>query len=138
MAVSTFCDSCVPGSVPPSRAERYHSAGQGYRHTGARHLLDHSAQLDELINEVGTKDVWPVLAETVTTGYGSAGTYGFRRKGVRDRWHNGKTHSAFLTPEFCDKYWAPFLRDGTIIEDDARAEPPPWWLQIVRVIQPRF
>jgi hypothetical protein len=92
----------------------------------------------ELINEVGTRDIWPVLAETVTTGYGSAGTYGFRRSGVRDRWHNGKTHSAFLTRDFCEKYWVPFLRDGSIIEDDARAEPPPWWLQLVRVFQPRY
>ncbi len=91
-----------------------------------------------LINEVGTRDVWPVLAETVTTGYGSAGTYGFRRPGVRDRWHNGKSHSAFLKRDFCLRYWVPFLRDGTIIEDDEDAEPPPWWLSIVTTVQPRY
>ena len=41
-----------------------------------------------VINEVGTKDIWPALAESVTFGYGSSGTYGFRRPYVRDRWHN--------------------------------------------------
>jgi alpha-beta hydrolase superfamily lysophospholipase len=38
-----------------------------------------------IINEVGTRDIWPAIAESVTTGYGSAGTYGFRRPLVRDR-----------------------------------------------------
>jgi len=64
----------------------------------------------------------------VTFGYGSAGTYGFNRPAVRDRWHNGKTHSDFLNPDFCRKYWVPFLRDGKIIENDEEAERPPWWL----------
>jgi len=29
----------------------------------------------EIINEVGTADPWPALAESVTTGYGAAGTF---------------------------------------------------------------
>jgi hypothetical protein len=28
-----------------------------------------------ILNEVGTADPWPAVAESVTTGYGSAGTY---------------------------------------------------------------
>jgi internalin A len=91
-----------------------------------------------LVNEVGTRDVWPVLAETVTSGYGSAGTFGFRRPSVRDRWHNGKTHSAFLKRDFCVRYWVPYLRDGRIVEDDEEAEHPPWWLRIVTTVQPRY
>ena len=102
-------------------------------------VVDYIYRFDEpLINEVGTRDIWPVLAQTMTTGYGSAGTCGFRRSGVHDRWHNGKTHSDFLTCEFCERYWVPFLGDGTIIEDDAKAESPPWWLQIVATVQPRY
>jgi hypothetical protein len=58
----------------------------------------------------------------VTFGYGSAGTHGFHRTGVRDRWHNGKGHSDFLTPEFCKEYWVPFLRDGKIIDNDENDE----------------
>ncbi len=100
---------------------------------------EYSSRFEQpLINEVGTRDIWPVLAETVTTGYGSAGTYGFRRPAVRDRWHNGKTHSAFLKREFCVRYWVPYLRDGVVVEDDEEVESPPWWLQIVTAVQPRY
>jgi hypothetical protein len=70
---------------------------------------------DPVMNEVGTGDVWPVLAATVTTGYGPAGTYGFRCPYVVVRWHNGETHSAFLDPKFCRNFWVPYLRDGTIV-----------------------
>src|SRR5262249_18876100 len=41
-----------------------------------------------IVNDVGTRDIWPALAESVTWGYGSTGTYGFRRPRVEDRWHN--------------------------------------------------
>jgi hypothetical protein len=91
-----------------------------------------------LVNEVGTRDFWPVIAEVVTIGYGSAGTYGFRRPAVRDRWHNGKAHGDFLNQKFCMKYWVPFLRNGEIVEDNETAERPPWWLWTVSTFQIRY
>jgi len=91
-----------------------------------------------LVNEVGTRDFWPVIAEVVTFGYGSAGTYGFRRPAVRDRWHNGKAHGDFLNQKFCMKYWVPFLRNGEIVEDNETAERPPWWLWAVSTFQIRY
>jgi pimeloyl-ACP methyl ester carboxylesterase len=91
-----------------------------------------------LINEVGTRDFCPVMAEVVTFGYGSSGTYGFRRPSVRDRWHNSKAHSDFLNKEFCAKYWIPLLRNGEVIDDDEEAESPPWWLWAVSTFQIRF
>ncbi len=91
-----------------------------------------------LVNEVGTRDFWPAIAEAVTFGYGSAGAYGFRRPAVQDRWHNGKAHSDFLNKDFCRKYWLPFLRDGTIVEADEAPEPPPWWLWVVSTFQIRY
>ncbi len=91
-----------------------------------------------LVNEVGTRDFWPVIAKVVTFGYGSAGTFGFRRPAVRDRWHNGKTHSDFLTPEFCRKYWVSYLSGNEIVEDDAAAERPPWWLWAVSTLQIKY
>ncbi len=91
-----------------------------------------------LVNEVGTRDFWPVIAEVVTFGYGSAGTYGFRRPAVHDRWHNGKAHGDFLNQKFCVKYWAPFLRNGEIVEDNEIAERPPWWLWAVSTFQIRY
>jgi hypothetical protein len=91
-----------------------------------------------LLNEVGTRDFWPVFAKVVTFGYGAAGTYGFRRPAIRDRWYNGKAHSDFLNPDFCRDYWVPFLREGTIIENDKEAERPPWWLWAVSVFQIKY
>jgi len=93
---------------------------------------------EPLVNEVGTRDFWPVIAEVLTFGYGSAGTYGFRRPAVRDRWHNGKAHGDFLNQEFCMKYWVPFLRNGEVVEDNETAERPPWWLWAVSTFQIRY
>ena len=49
---------------------------------------------------------------SVTTGYGDTGTYGFRHPKVTDRWFTGYAHSDFLTADFCGKYWVPFFKDG--------------------------
>jgi hypothetical protein len=86
-----------------------------------------------IINEVGTRDIWPAIAESVTYGYGSAGTYGFRRPLVRDRWHNGAHHGYFLDSSFCRRFWIPFLRDGTINVASKVAEPPPNWLKVLTI-----
>src|SRR6266540_6204011 len=88
-----------------------------------------------LVNEVGTRDYWPVIVEAATFGYGSAGTYGFRRASVVDRWHNGEAASDFLNQQFCRKYWVPFLSEGRIVTDDEAPEPPPWWLRVVPTFQ---
>ncbi|UDF30024.1 UNVERIFIED_ORG: hypothetical protein LHK14_01505 [Roseateles sp. XES5] len=91
-----------------------------------------------LLNEVGTRDPWPATAQSVTWGYGSAGTYGFRRPLVRDRWHNGAGHGYFLAPNFCRKFWVPFLADGTIIEDTVQADQPPWWVSLISLLNLKY
>jgi hypothetical protein len=93
---------------------------------------------EPLLNEVGTRDIWPAIAEAVTFGYGSTGTYGFRRVPVRDRWHNGAAHGDFLKKHFCQRYWAPFLRNGEISEGSEEAERPPWWLWAVSTFKIRY
>jgi pimeloyl-ACP methyl ester carboxylesterase len=97
---------------------------------------------DRVVNDVGSRDIWPAFANSVTTGYGDTGTYGFRHPKVTDRWFTGYAHSDFLTPEFCEKYWVPFFKDGkkgldeidekhpdkTKKEDSTGAdEPLPFW-----------
>lgn len=77
-----------------------------------------------IVNEVGGRDFLPAIAERVTWGYGSAGTYGARVPGVRDRYHNKLPHSAFLRADFCRKYWVPFLWDGTNVEGDSASSRP--------------
>jgi hypothetical protein len=91
-----------------------------------------------LVNEVGSRDFWPVIAQTAMFGYGSSGTYGFRRPGVFDRWHNGKAASDFLNQEFCRKYWVPFLSEGRVVADDSIPEAPPLWLRAVSALQIKY
>ena len=83
----------------------------------------------DILNEVGTRDPWPALAESVTTGYGSTGTYGFKRPHVFDAW-SSTTHSAKLSPRHCSQRWLPFLTDGTLpsVSTDSNV---PWWIRVI-------
>jgi hypothetical protein len=90
-----------------------------------------------ILNEIGTRDVWPAIAAAVTWGYGSVGSHGFQSPAVSERWHSGFAHSDFLTPAFCTKFWVPFLRDGTVVE----ADPPsalPRWVNILTTLPLRW
>jgi hypothetical protein len=91
-----------------------------------------------ILNEVGTRDIFPALAESVTFGFGSAGTYGFRRPLLRDRWHNGAGHGFFLNRDFCRKFWTPFLKDGTIIASASAPEPPRLWIQLLSTFKIKY
>jgi pimeloyl-ACP methyl ester carboxylesterase len=83
---------------------------------------------DCIVNDVGTRDVWPALANSVTTGYGDTGTYGFRsHPKVRDRWFKGFKHSDFfLETDFCKENWIPFFKQGEngLVSIDAKKSPP--------------
>lgn len=91
-----------------------------------------------LLNDVGTRDIWPALAESITWGYGSAGTYGFRRPGVEDRWHNKAHHGYFLSAAFCKKFWVPFLVHGHIVRADTDAEAPRLWLRFLSIFRIKY
>jgi hypothetical protein len=82
----------------------------------------------KVVNDIGTRDFWPALANSVTTGYGNAGTQGFNRNEVKDRWFEGLGHSDFFQPAFCKKYWVPFFKHGRVEPDEKVTdpiEPPP-------------
>jgi pimeloyl-ACP methyl ester carboxylesterase len=81
---------------------------------------------DPLLNEVGTRDYLPALAESVGWGYGSVGSTGFNRPPVETRWHHGFGHSDFLTERFCNSFWVPFLRGAKPIPADKPANMPLW------------
>jgi pimeloyl-ACP methyl ester carboxylesterase len=83
-----------------------------------------------IINEIGTRDFWPAMAEAATWGYGSIGSHGFLQAGVEERWHQGLSHSDFLTPGFCATYWVPFLKEGTIVKGTA-PEPLPLLVRLL-------
>jgi pimeloyl-ACP methyl ester carboxylesterase len=83
-----------------------------------------------IVNEIGTRDCWPAIAKAVTWGYGSVGANGFQSPAVEERWHTNFRHSDFLNPEFCNKFWVSFLRDGRIERGD-RPSPLPWYVRLL-------
>ncbi|MDW9439254.1 MULTISPECIES: esterase/lipase family protein [Sinorhizobium] len=91
-----------------------------------------------ILNEVGTRDIWPAVAYSVTFGYGYAGSYGFRRPLVKDRWHEGARHNYFLSKEFCQKYWTPFLKNGKIVQASRDLSPQGLWVQLITIFQIRY
>jgi hypothetical protein len=90
-----------------------------------------------ILNEVGTRDIWPALAETVTWGYGSIGSHGFQGEPLRERWHRGFTHSQFLEPDFASKYWIPFLSKGEVVDGDDPV-PLPIWIRLLTALPLRW
>ena len=113
-----FCGSIVPSSYPLHRVVGQIAAGP-------------------IVNDVGSRDIWPALADSVTKGYGRTGTYGFHVPGVLDRWHDG-AHSMFLTDDFCKKFWIPFFLHGTQVEGDKIHKQPPLWLRLVSVFKVKY
>lgn len=95
------------------------------RHIG--HRIDAT-----IVNDVGSRDVWPALARTV--GYGWTGTFGFRTPAVIDRWHKGFKHSTFFKEKgFVGKYWVPFFKSGQVVTDESLTlkDEPSWWISLL-------
>lgn len=67
------------------------------------------------INDIGTKDIWPILAKTSTFGYGDSGTFGFNTHTMEDRYHE-TDHSGFFTEDLFNKYWLPFILESKIVK----------------------
>ena len=86
------------------------------------------------INDCGMKDIWPVLAKSVTWGYGSSGRFGFGHPHVKDRFFD-IGHSDFFKAEFVKDYWLPYLSNGTIVEGVLDRAPNSWWVSALTVVK---
>jgi pimeloyl-ACP methyl ester carboxylesterase len=91
----------------------------------------------DLLNEVGTRDFWPAFGESAGWGYGSIGSHGLNHPAVSSRWHRDFRHSDFLTRQFCQKFWIPFLR-GEQPRSADEAERMPWWISAISRLQLRW
>jgi pimeloyl-ACP methyl ester carboxylesterase len=111
-----FCGSIVPPDFPWDRV--------------ATQLRAPRAR-DVAINECGTRDVWPPLAQSVTWGYGSTGTYGFGTLDIQDRVHR-MPHSGYFEESFVRTFWVPFINDRVVVQSatQARGDATPgyFWL----------
>lgn len=76
-----------------------------------------------IVNDVGTKDFYPVLATCTTWGYGSSGRLGFQTTRVLDRFFP-YGHSSFFTSDHIRNFWIPFITSGTIADSDWNVRKP--------------
>jgi hypothetical protein len=79
---------------------------------------------DKVVNECGKADIYPVLAQSGSWGYGASGTHGFGAVLVKDRFHAGG-HGQYFKPEFVEKYWEPFIRRGEYKGTEFEVKMPP-------------
>ncbi len=81
-----------------------------------------------VINDYGTRDVWPILAKSLSWGYGDTGSNGFGVPDVRDRAHD-YSHSDFFNEAFVRDYWRPWFFSSVIVPSiwDERVPPKPFW-----------
>lgn len=82
-------------------------------------LYTKEMERNSILNDVGTRDFYPVLATFSSIGYGSSGRKGFQTPIVKDRFFN-YNHSDFFEPKYnhISTYWKPFIADGEIIESE--------------------
>jgi hypothetical protein len=80
----------------------------------------------EIINDCGISDVWPVLAQSTTFGYGASGRFGFGTPGVRDRYHDFG-HGGFFEKQFVRDFWLPWFRNGEFVDSKAPPRAAAHW-----------
>src|SRR5262249_34576706 len=87
------------------------------------------------INECGKADIWPVLAKSLSWGYGASGTHGFGAVLVSDRYHAGG-HGQYFESEFVEKYWEPFIRRGEYRSTnfEVTMPPTPSWMSVLELM----
>lgn len=77
----------------------------------------------EVINDYGTRDIWPVLAHKLSWGYGDTGRFGFGRSDVKDRAHNN-AHGDYFKEAFVREYWKPLFESGLVVKSDWEEKAP--------------
>jgi len=88
---------------------------------------------NKIINDVGTKDIQPVLAKLLSRRYGTSGSFGFKTNKIEDRYHNFG-HSDFFDQAFIRKFWRPYIANDYIIENSdwsADRETPSWLISML-------
>lgn len=91
-----FCGSIVPRNYPWSRYAPNMEKGS-------------------IINDVGTKDFYPIWATCSSLGYGSSGFRGFQNGLILDRYFP-YGHSTFFDKKrkHIKRFWRPFIESGKI------------------------
>lgn len=91
----------------------------------------------KFMNEVGFRDVWPVLARSSSWGYGTSGSFGFKQAKVSDRYHD-LDHGGFFDREWIAKFWLSFIRDDQHTPSGFSRGNPPYLFQLLTVIHIKY
>lgn len=112
-----LCGSIIPNSFPWARMSNQIASEE---------------MRSAVLNDCGTKDIWPVLAKSTTWGYGSSGTHGFGSVQVTDRIH-AMPHSGYFNKDFVRKFWLPFIANGKIAPsaEERAGTGTPWWFWLL-------
>jgi hypothetical protein len=90
-----------------------------------------------VVNDCAMSDIWPVLAKSITWGYGSSGRFGFAGARVLDRFHRGG-HSSFFTQQFVEDYWLPFFSKGVASGGEMDRPTTSWWISLLTLIRLKY
>ena len=87
-----------------------------------------------VVNDCGTRDIWPIFAKFATWGYGVSGRWGFQNALVRDRFHK-VNHGGFFEEGFATQHWVPALIGTTLTKGIDYGIEPPWWIMILTILK---
>jgi pimeloyl-ACP methyl ester carboxylesterase len=94
--------------------------------------LSHEFTNQTCVNEVGTRDIWPVFARVASFGYGESGSFGFKTSRVWDRFFD-YGHSDFFTDDHFKTFWQPFILKGQVVASpwDSKRPAPSWLVSVL-------
>lgn len=94
--------------------------------------LPHEFTNQSCVNEVGTRDIWPVFARVASFGYGESGSFGFKTSRVWDRFFD-YGHSDFFTDDHFKTFWQPFILTGQVVASpwDSKRPTPSWTVSVL-------
>jgi pimeloyl-ACP methyl ester carboxylesterase len=102
------------------------------------HRLGTDADDDwHVVNDCGMQDIWPVIAKSITWGFGSSGRFGFGHTRVRDRFFP-IGHSGFFEADFARRNWAPYISEGLVVDGVLDRPATSWWISLLTVVKLRY
>jgi hypothetical protein len=92
--------------------------------------LIEAGMVGEVVNDCGWRDIWPLMAKSLSWHYGVAGVFGFHKVVPENRFHD-LGHSDFLRPEFARTFWKPFFSHGEVTPGSEERPTTSWWRNLL-------
>jgi len=86
----------------------------------------------EIINDCASRDIWPILAESTSWGYGASGVFGFGTPGIHDRYHD-IGHSGYFREKFVKTFWYSWIHESKYVSGKPERHTP-WWKSVLSIL----